>query len=164
MKKTLIISVLFVGLVLCALGLADSHYRTSIGSVAPVFRVSSDTGSLSLKDLRGSYVLLNFWSSTDAASRHAANDYTAWVRRHPDSRLKLMSVNLDSSPRLFREIVRVDSLIPSTQHYAGGNTAGALKSEYGLNNGLGSVLINPEGKIVAHNPDDAVLNRLSAKG
>lgn len=157
MNKTLIIILIFIGLVLTAYGVADSDFRTSLGRTAPELYVPSDTGSVSLKDLRGSYVLLNFWSSTDAPSRHAANEYTAWLRRHPESDLKFLSVNLDQSPALFREIVRADSLMPATQHYVGGDTARVIVDQYGLDRGLGSMLINPQGKIIAHNPRPADL-------
>lgn len=52
-----------------------------------------------------------------------------------------MSVNFDDSENLFREIVRLDSLIPAQQYHAGGDTARAISNNYGLDEGMGSLLI-----------------------
>lgn len=160
MKKNLLIIALFIGVLVCAVGYSDSQYRTSIGRKAPSLRISDSGNDIILNDLRGSYVLLNFWKSTDAPSRESANDYTAWLRRHPEKNIKYISVNLDESPELFREIVKLDSLIPSTQYHVDGRDARAVSDSYGLNNGLGSLLIGPDGRIIAHNPSWDYLNMI----
>ena len=161
MKKTLIIAALFIGVLLCAVGYADSRYRTSVGRQAPALWLPSQgdrASETTLAAQQGDYVMLNFWKSTDAASRQAANEYTAWLRSHPESDLKLLSINLDESPTLFYEIMRRDSLIGSSQYHLQGDTARAVIDSYGLDDGLGSVLIDPSGKIVAHNPSQQELS------
>ena len=98
MKKTLIITAIFIGVLLCAVGYADSQYRTSIGRQAPALWLPSQGArapETTLAAQSGNYVMLNFWKSTDAMSRQAANEYTAWLRSHPGNDLKLLSVNLD---------------------------------------------------------------------
>lgn len=159
MKKTVFIIALFIGVLVCAVGYSDSQYRTSLGKTAPAICLSDNDGTFNLDALKGKYVLLNFWKSTDAPSRRSANDYTAWLRRHPDTDVQFISVNLDESPQIYNEIMRRDSLIPATQFYAGGDTAAAISNAYGLDKGLGSMLINPDGKIIAHNPSWDLLNR-----
>lgn len=166
MKKTLLLIVIFVGLLLCAVGYADSRYRTSIGRRAPALWLpAQDTGApaTTVADNEGRYVLLTFWKSTDAPSRRAANDYTAWLRREQPSNVQLLGVNLDESPELFGEIVRRDSLIAATQYHVGGDTARAIIDTYGLDDGLGSLLIGPDGKILAHNPTPTALTTLTSK-
>ena len=162
MKKTLIIVAMFIGVLLCrAVGYADSQYRTSIGKQAPALWLPAQDNrapETSLADQAGKYVMLNFWKSTDVASRQAANEYTAWQRANPGKGLTLLSVNLDDSQELFGEIMRRDSLIGSTQYHLGGDTARAVIDSYGLDKGLGSVLIDPSGKIVAHNPTQTELS------
>lgn len=160
MKKTLILIALFVGVLVCAVGYSDSQYRTSLGKKAPALWLPDGHDGLTLDKLHGRYVLLNFWKSTDAPSRRSANDYTAWLRRYPHSDIDFVSVNLDDNRQLFNEMVRLDSLIPSTQYYVGGDTARAIYDSYGLSKGLGTLLINPEGKIIAHNPSWEELNGL----
>lgn len=152
MKKSLLIIAIFAGILVCAVGYSDSQYRTSLGHIAPALWVPDNADGVSLNDLRGNYVLLNFWKSTDAPSRRSTNRYTAWLRRHPDNKIKYMSVNIDESVNLFKEIVQLDSLIPSTQFHVEGKVARAVSDNYGLDKGLGTMLIAPDGKIIAHNP------------
>ncbi len=162
MKKTLIIIAIFIGVLVCAVGYADSQYRTAIGRKPPALclpQQGNRAPETSLAQQQGKYVVLNFWKSTDAPSRQAANEYTAWQRSHPDSKLEVISVNLDESPALFNEIMRRDSLIQSDQYYLGGDTAQAVINSYGLNRGLGSMLIDPSGKIIVHNPTSAQLSQ-----
>ena len=162
MKKNILIIALFIGVLVCAVGYSDSQYRTSIGRTAPSLWLSEGDNGISLNDMRGNYVLLNFWKSTDAPSRRSANDYTAWIRRHPEKDIKYVSVNLDESPDLFRETVKLDSLIPSTQYHVEGREARAVTDSYGLDDGLGSMLIGPDGKIIAHNPSWDYLNKIKS--
>lgn len=157
MKKTFFIVALFIGVLLFAGGYADSRYRTALGHAAPALSVGRADSMITLDRMRGRYVLLNFWSSTDAASRQAVNEYRAWKRRNPDVGLELVGVNFDESEKLFREIVRLDSLCPADQYHVAGDTARAIVDNYGLDNGYGSVLISPEGRIIAINPSDTEL-------
>lgn len=152
MKKTILTAIVFIGVLLVAVGYSDSRYRTSIGHIAPDILIPAADSAYTLDRMRGDYVLLNFWSSTDAPSRRATNDYTAFLRHHPESDIKLVSINFDHSRALFNEFVRRDSLMSATQFFAAGDTARAIADTYGLDRGLGTVLINPQGKIIAHNP------------
>lgn len=166
MKKTLLIAALFVGILLCAVGYADSQYRTSIGRQAPALWLPAQTlgaPETSLAKQQGKYVLLNFWRSTDAASRQAANQYTAWQRANPGNKLKMLSVNLDDTAPFFGEIVRMDSLDRRTQYHLGGDTARAVIDNYGLDQGMGTMLIDPSGKIIAHNPSPEQLSNYFGK-
>lgn len=162
MKHTLLLAAICIGLILCAVGYSDSQYSTALGRQAPDFYVDNGNGRVSPASLRGQYALLNFWSSTDAPSRTSANIYTAWHRKNPDKQLKLVSVNFDDSENLFREIVRLDSLIPAQQYHAGGDTARAISNNYGLDEGMGSLLIGPDGRILAHNPTAEELDNILA--
>lgn len=167
MKQTILIAVIFIGVLLCAVGYSDSQYHTSVGRQAPAMWLPEQaTGApqQTLADNRGKFVLINFWSCTDAPSRKSANDYTAWLRANPGKDLRLLSVNVDSSPDLFNEIVRRDSLIGATQYHVQGDTAAAIVNNYGLDKGLGSLLVSPDGKIVAHNPDKSYLDHIFEPG
>lgn len=160
MKQTLLLAAICIGLVLCAVGYSDSKYHTALGRMAPDFYAVNNYGDVSAASLKGGYSVLNFWSSADAPSREAANVYTAWQRRNPDSDLRLVSVNFDKNDALFNEIVRLDSLNPADQYHVSGDTAKAIIDNYGLKDGFGSLLIDPTGKIVAHNPDAEQLSSI----
>lgn len=167
MRQTILIAIIFIGVLLCAVGYSDSQYHTSIGRQAPAIWLPEQAGGApeqTLAQNRGRFVLVNFWSSTDAASRKAANDYTAWLRANAGKDLRLLSVNVDKTPELFNEIVRRDSLIAATQYHVQGDTAAAIVNSYGLDDGLGSLLISPDGRIVAHNPDKSYLDHIFEPG
>lgn len=163
MKNTILLLLILIGVLVFAVGYSDSKYRTAIGRHVSSMNLSSPYGDICVGDAGGEYVLLNFWKSTDAPSRKRANDYTAWLRRHENAGLRFVSVNLDESPEMYREIVRRDSLIPSTQYHVGGDTARAIYNAFGLEYGLGTMLVNPDGKIIAHNPSWDELNKLTAQ-
>lgn len=152
MKKTFFIAALFIGLLVCAGGHKNSGNFTAVGRVAPALNIKSAEDSIALDAFRGDYVLLNFWNSTDAVSRRDANLYTAWIRQHPEACLKLVGVNFDASEGLYREIVRRDSLEATQQHHVSGDVAQAIRKSYSLGDGYCSVLVDPDGRIVALNP------------
>lgn len=157
MKHTLILAAISIGLIVCAVGYSDSKYQTALGRKAPDFYVENNVDTITPLSLKGEYTLVNFWSSTDAPSRKAANEYTAWFRRHPNAHVRLVSVNFDKNEALFNEIMRNDSLDPMWQFHVSGDTARAIADNYGLEDSYGSLLISPEGKIIAHNPEPASL-------
>lgn len=161
MKKTILLIIVLTVMLVISVGYSDSRHRTAIGEPAPPLVLSRPDTTLVLRDAPGKYVLLNFWSSTDALSRQLINRYTAWLRANPDADLDLVSVNFDSSPRMFGEIVRRDGLMPATQFHVAGDTARVVASAYGLRNAYGSLLIGPDGKIVAHNPDEVTLTQIT---
>lgn len=164
MKRTLLIVALFAGILACYVGYSDSHYLTAIGRIAPAFSIGAGDSTVTLGSLRGNYVLVSFWKSTHAPSRQNVNLYTAWQRSHPDSRLKIININFDDDNDIFNEIVRRDGLVREQQYRAEGAQAKAISDAYGLDNGYGSVLIAPDGRIVAHNPDPDKLAAMVAGG
>lgn len=152
MKKTILFIVIFIALLVCAVGYSDTRYRTSIGQRAPLLAISKVDSVMRLDELQGNYVLLSFWSGTDAPSRTAVNQYTAWCRSHPGADLKMVNINFDRSTNLFQDMVLRDKLNPEENFHAQGAEAKAIIDNYGLKDGYGSMLISPEGRIVAHNP------------
>lgn len=154
MKNTILIAALVIGLLLFAGSHSLIPHHPRPGDKAPEL-ADTRADSIVQADLRaGDYVIVNFWNSSDAESRRAANVYRAWKRRVPAAKLKIVGVNFDSSDALFREIVRLDSLEPARQVHVDGPTADAIRRDYGLRGGYGAVLIGPDGHIVATNPSD----------
>ena len=83
----------------------------------------------------------------------AAGEYASFVKNGEGKQIHLLSVNTDDNERLFREIVRRDGLDEKTQYRASGTSASDMVSEYGLQGGMQSFLIDPQGRILATNPD-----------
>lgn len=108
-----------------------------------------------LSDFRGDYVLLSFWNSQDAPSRVDVNKYAWEVNAICDSTevpLKHVGVNFDEDDQMFEHIVRRDRLDSTTQFNVQGQNAEKIQKDYNLNGRYGSILLDPEGKVVAVNP------------
>lgn len=134
-------------------------FGTRIGDTIPMLTVNDSEKAFSLSSLRGQYVLLSFWTSTDASSREAVNRYDKALRAKEGScGLAHVSVNLDSSTALFREIAKIDGLDMKAQFGAQSSNPEKIMADFALEKGLGTYLIDPKGKIIAFNPEIANLN------
>lgn len=133
-------------------GYSKSPVGVFPGDIAPEVRIDTDS-AFSLSSTRGRYVLLTFWSSTDANSRQACNHYTSLANELGD-KLQHVSVNFDTDPQLFNEIVRRDGLGTESQFNVQGEQAARIAQDYHLEGGFGTVLINPDGRIGTINPSD----------
>lgn len=160
MKQTFLIAALFIGLLIISASFNKTERNTAIGKDAPEIAINTDRDSIDLNSLKGKYVLLSFWASDDARSRAAVNDYTAWCNTNKKTNLSFVGINFDDSKTLFNEIVKLDRLNAPQQYNVTGNTAKELEMKYHLDDGYGSLLIDPEGVIIAHNPTDAQLGQL----
>ncbi len=135
-------------------------YEAADGFNAPDLTVDNSHSALSLSDLKGKYVLVTFWASSNAQSRISAARYDDFSKSLDEERFCLLSVNFDRSERLFREIVRRDNLSAKSQFYVSGSNAETIFEKYHLGNGFQSFLINPQGKIVATNPSNDTLKKI----
>lgn len=122
------------------------------GSQAPIIEMSNASGNVNLSALRGKYVIINFWSSANPQSRinNALYDRSFGRGQHPE--VKCISVCTDDSRALFNQIMRLDSLNADSQFYYEDARVGALLQQY---NPAGNVayLVDPQGKVLALNPD-----------
>lgn len=156
MKKTIMIIVLFA--VLIGLGTAATIHAVDgkKGSKAPVFKVEANDTIVSLDDMKGHWVLLQFWATSDAKSRISTKQYSDLIRTNPanrpSERFRFLAINMDRSEKLFKEIAKRDGMDEKAQFHVAGKKAGKLVKDYHLENGMHSYLINPQGKIVAKDP------------
>lgn len=162
MKKTIFTAALALGLLIFAGSQSYIHRGPHTGDKAPLIAAVEADSAVKAAMAADDYVLVNFWNSTDGESRQTANIYRAWKRRFPHAHLKIIGINFDKSPALFREIVRLDSLEIASQYHTSGDTAQAIVNAYGLSAGYGSVLIDPDGRIIATNPSDKDLDAIFA--
>lgn len=155
---------LFVVLLFTVSAGSDRAYKAETGFNAPRFEVRATDGNVvSLSELKGRYVLVSFWSSTDAGSRINTNLYDRFLKSMPseEEQICLLSVNLDRSELLFREIVRRDNLNAKSQFHVYGDQASDMMRSYRQNTkDCQSYLIDPNGVIVAVNPDVDALTRV----
>ena len=72
---------------------------------------------------------------------------------------ELLSVNTDADPTLFHEVIKKDNLDRTTQFHISDAKAKNMTSNYRLDCGFSSYLIDPQGKIVAINPSVQTLEK-----
>ncbi len=161
MKKIFSMIALIVVLLSTVSAHTDVHFRIEKGMKAPRFEVRGVDGlTISPTDLKGRFVIVNFWAATDADSRIAANIYNDFVDDTPLGKVSLVSVNLDSNDALVREILRRDNLNLNSQYSIEKEKSNDIIRRNNLDRGLNSYLVSPEGRIVAVNPTPETLKRL----
>lgn len=137
-----------------------TRHTPELQSAPKLQSVTSGDTDMSLSELKGKYVLVNFWDSHNAVSRIAAGEYDRFYRSHRRRNLELLSVNTDRNRTLFDEIVRTDGLDSLTQYHIADVKARGITPDYHPEDGYSSYLINPEGKIIAVNPTVSAVEKL----
>ncbi len=133
--------------------------NVNIDSFAPNFEIANAEKQTKLSDKRGNYVLVNFWSSSNASSRIRNIQYDRFFKSG-NSRADFISVNFDNSEKLYKEILKVDQLASESQFHDDGGRNSEVYKDYHLESGFNSFLLNKEGKIVAINPTNQQLTEI----
>lgn len=161
MIRTLKITALFAVITLTLAAHTSRMVDAAPGQIAPDIELKASTettddstaSSFFISDLKGEYVLINFWSTTDAASRVAAGTYDQLMKTNDfGGRLNLLNLNFDGNAALFDAVVRQDGLDTAMQYHLSGEAADEVAKTYHLDQGYRAILIDPNGKIVAVNP------------
>lgn len=150
MKKATLLIAVFAAFLISLSAVFDGSEAPIKGNRAPSFELSNGFTTVNLDEMRGKYVLLNFWKSSEADSRMKCNQY---ARILEESDINYVSVNLDGSEVLYHEILKRDGLDSKTQYHAKDSEVEYLCSAFGLADGMKSFLISPDGTILAINPD-----------
>lgn len=159
MKNAILAIALLASSLLSISANTERVFSAEDGCKAPDFVAENEKGLTSLSELRGSYVIVNFWSAADAASRKAADEYN-YMATNSNGKLKMVSVNFDRSESLFHEIVKLDRLESSMQYFADADLRKILDRDYGANRAMQSFLVDPQGFIVATNPSIETVNAM----
>lgn len=132
-----------------------------IGEYAPLFSIKNEDSSLNLQEMRGKYVLLSFWSLADAQSRINNAQYSSACKTKDNSKLELISINIDSDRKLWEQIIEMDNLDANSQYMSKDIVKGDILNDYYLETGNRAFLIDPNGKIKAINPSFKQLVKLN---
>lgn len=155
MKKQLLAIVIIASIFIFTSASYETPADSRIGYNAPGFAVENDESAVELQSMRGKYVLVSFWSSTDAESRIANITYDRMARNHKE--LSFVAVNYDPSEAVYGEIVKIDNLRVGAQFHDSEGSASKIYKAYRLDEGYCAMLISPEGKIVAINPSEETI-------
>lgn len=165
MKKTLMLIAGIIGLFLCTSSFNTSGQGIMPGGIAPDFKFRNTDSSLSIRELRGNYVVVNFWKAGDPASRIDARQFQTLEQEEIKGiPVKQISVGTDDSESLFNAVIRQDGLNPALQYNVTGKARETLSNEFLLDKGVKSLLIGPEGTILMINPTLASLKSLLVSG
>lgn len=154
MKKIFSYIAFFAAIILLISAYSERVMKAESGFTAPeIEMLANDSVEISLSQLRGKYVLVNFWDSENAVSRIAAGEYDRYLRSKTYTKpFTVLSVNTDTDPKFFKEVVKKDNLDIATQFHITDAKMKNLAADYRLNRGFSSYLINPQGKIISVNP------------
>lgn len=168
----------------------DDRRVASYGKEAPAVVVEQHGTPQALETMRGKWVVLSFWSSTDPVSRLTQNRIASIVKSGtqslpdgndgndaeiefqtpagiysigPETKVEVLSVNFDRSEPLMNEVIKLDNLLESTQsRVVSLQEIKRLCQAFEMNDGLRSFIIDPEGRVALADPDEKVLNLLLA--
>ncbi len=120
-----------------------------VGGIAPDINLPDTSGKLfSLKSLRGKYVLIDFWASWCSPCRHENPNVVAAYNQYKDKNFTVLGVSLDNDKQAWIDAVNADKLtwnhISDLQSWNS-----SVVNLYGFNSIPYSVLIDPDGKIIA---------------
>ena len=157
-RNTLLLGIIFAMILIFGSKQIGFDPAPKPGETAPDFTVARNDTAVSLHELHGRYVLVDFWSSSDANSRIKSNEYNT-LPLTANGKLQRLSINFDRTRELFNEIVSRDHLDRSEQYFAGDSDAEQLARDYAVGRAYNSYLIDPDGKIIAVNPDNEYLTK-----
>lgn len=125
--------------------------RTKIGNPAILFTsVDSSGKKIGLTDLRGKFVLLEFWASWCGPCRAENPNLLRTYASLKDKNFEILAVSLDENREKWLQAVKEDNL-PWIQVSDLGGFNSFVAKEYGIKAIPQNLLIDPNGKIIAKN-------------
>lgn len=160
MYKTLLTIAILGVLVLFTSAYYTAPADSRIGYKAPALVLGNNNNDLSpLQQHRGGNILLTFWSSADVESRLINKHYDS-ISRIDGMSFTLVSVNMDRSEGVFNSVVAIDDLDRTAHFSTSLDAQEVIIKSWRLEEGYHSFLIDPQGKIIAIDPDDNLLASL----
>ena len=129
----------------------DEARTLSVGQMAPDFTMPDVDGvEISLSSLRGKYVMVDFWAAWCKPCRAENPNVVRLYERYGGDQFEILGVSLDRKKEAWVKAIADDGLewlqVSDLNYY---NNAAAVL--YNINAIPATILIDPEGKIIAKN-------------
>lgn len=125
--------------------------KTAPESMAPIFSANKSNGDqISLSDLRGNYVILDFWASWCDPCRAETKHIRQLYHQFHNAGLEILSISIDDDKQAWEKAVQQDSMVWNQGLLIGENKKNVTKL-YGITGIPAIWVIDPEGKIIAKN-------------
>jgi peroxiredoxin len=137
----------------------NAQKAVKIGQTAPAFSQETHKGNaFSLNDLKGNYILLNFWASWCAPCRVESPALVAIYDNLKQKNFKMISISLDEYRNSWLKAIKDDNL-PGYHLSDLKGWKNGIAVEYGVTAVPTIYLLDPQLKIIAINPDLASLEK-----
>ncbi len=128
---------------------ASSTSKPGVGSMAPDFTMNDvDDKPFSLSELKGKYVLVDFWASWCGPCRGENPNVVAAYNKYKDKNFTVLGVSLDENKAAWLKAIKADGLewkqVSDLKYWSS-----ASVPLYGFDGIPYNVLIDPTGKIIA---------------
>lgn len=118
--------------------------------IAPNFALSDVNGkTVKLSDFRGNLVLIDFWASWCGPCRQENPNVVALYNSYKKRNFTILSVSMDEDPVKWKEAIKMDGLLWDTHVSDLKGWKSGMVPLYQFDGIPFTVLVNPEGKIIA---------------
>lgn len=137
--------------------------QPAVGTIPPDIRLPDVQGQQqSLHSLRGKYVLVDFWASWCGPCRISNRNLRPLYQKFKSKGFEIFGVSIDDKPDAWQRAVAADKITWMQVHQAGGWRAPVAR-QWGIEAIPASFLLDPDGRIIAIDPDEKQLKKFLQK-
>lgn len=130
--------------------------RFNGGDQAPDIQVTLANGQAAkLSDLKGKYVLLQFWGSWCGPCRKENPELARLYRKYHDKGFEIFSIGIEFNENAWKSAIQNDGMVWNYHTMESANFDGPLAKQYNIKSIPTTFLLNPKGVImgVSLHPD-----------